>query len=112
MREVRSAIMRYVVIDNMDNLETFRIDNLAGFDGLVSSYDASEQQLYRLDFVRESGVLNDLLEVRNIEHEYIVNVYNLNDIELFLVGGIEIQGQKYYKDQDIIALYNNVFAGR
>ena len=112
MREVKSAIMRYVVIDNMENLATYKITSLASYPGITSKYGPSEQDLYYFDFGQDSAILNDLLEVRNIQNDYIVNVYNLNDIEIFLVGGIQIGGTTYYAEQDILEQYNDVFAGR
>ena len=110
MREVKSAIMRYVVIDNMENLSLYKTTSLK--TGMVSKYGSEEQDLYELTFLSDGAVLEDILEVRNIQHDYIVNVHNLNDIEIFLVGGIEIGGVTYYTESDILEQYNDVFAGR
>ena len=57
-------------------------------------------------------LLDEILEVRNVENNYIVNVKNLNDIEIFLVGGIKIRNDICYTDQQILQEYNDIFAGR
>ena len=90
----------------------FSISSLAAYPGVYSKYPLDSQKLYYLDFKTQSGVLDDILEVRNIQNDYIVNVYNLNDIEIFSVEGITIKGVTYHAEQEILEQYNDVFAGR
>ncbi len=109
MREVKSAVLRYATTENLDNLSIYATTVFpAG-----SKYPASEQKLYYLDFYNDKNVLNDLLEVGNIEHDYVVNVYHLNDVEICLGNTVAIKGTtKNWTEQEILELYNDVFAGR
>ena len=112
--EVKKAVMRYVVLDSeMDELATFRLADLSGYPTIASFYtDTTDQDFYYLNFKTNAMLLNEILEVRNIENNYIVNVKNLNDIEIYLVEGVKIRNEICYSDTQILENYNDIFTGR
>ena len=112
--EVKKAVMRYAVLSQeREELSAFKIDNLDSYPNLTSEYaEMGEQEYYFLDFKTQGETLNEILEVRNVNDNYIVNIKNLNDIEIFLVNGIKVGNKTLYTDKEIIEIYNDAFAGR
>lgn len=111
---VKSAVMDYETLipgGMKDSFSEDKLDNLSSYPKL-SSYEKVNQEYYLLDFKNDSAVINDILEIRNVENNYIVNVKNLDDIEIFSVDGIEFKEETLYEDDEIIEKYNHVFAGR
>ena len=67
---------------------------------------------YLLNFKTNGNTLCDLLEIRNIENNYIVNLKDADNVEVFLVGGAMIENEMCYTDYEILKKYNDIFAGR
>ena len=114
MKEVKNAVASLNLLE--EDLTLYLGTPLENFDGyakLVGYYvDTPKQEYYYLDFKNQGDVLGDILELRNIENNYIVNTANIENIEIFLVNGIKIDDDTYYTDEEILEKYNDIFAGR
>lgn len=114
MKEVKNAVASLNVLEeDLSQYFGAPLENFNAYNQLISYYvDSPAQEYYYLDFKNEGAVLEDILEIRNIENNYIVNTTNIENIEIFLVNGLEIDGTKYYTDGEILEKYNDIFAGR
>lgn len=110
---VKKAVMEIEALekDGMEILESERISNFDDYSGLEHK-DKADQEYYFLNFKEKGNMLNAVLDIRNVENNYIVNVKDLDNIEIFSVDGIKIGGEKIYTDYEIIEKYNEIFAGR
>ena len=113
IKEVKTGVIRYKVLyeDGMEVIADDKLSSLAAYPA-ISTREKPDQEYYLLDFVNKSNVLNDIFELRNVENNYIVNVKDIENIEIFLVNGIKIGDDTYYTDDEIIEKYNDIFAGR
>lgn len=110
---VKKAVMEIEALEEI-GMAVFsgdRIENFDSFKGLEDK-DKQNQEYYYLNFKEKSSVLNDILDIRNVENNYIVNVRDLDNIEIFSVDGIKVGENKLYTDDEIIEKYNEIFAGR
>ena len=112
--EVKKAVMEYVVLhEDKEDLQLFRLDSLSGFPTIASFYtDEENQEFYYLNYKADATLLNEILETRNVTSNYIVNVKDLNNVEIFLTGGIKMGNQICYTDKQILEKYNDIFSGR
>ena len=110
---VKKAVMEIEALEEegMAIFSSDRIENFDSFKGLEDK-DKPNQEYYYLNFKEKANILNDILDVRNVENNYVVNVKNLDNIEIFSVNPVEIGKDKYYTDDEIIEKYNEIFAGR
>ena len=110
---VKKAVMEIEALEEegMEMLSSERILSFDGYEGLEDK-DKANQEYYFLNFKEKSNLLNGVLDIRNVENNYIVNVKDLDNIEIFSVDGIEIGEEKFYTDDEIIEKYNEIFAGR
>ena len=113
IREVKQAVMQLQTIDEdaITVLAADKLSNLSSYPQLAYKY-RPDKEYYLLDFKTKANILQELLDIRNVENNYIVNVKSLDDIEIFLVDGVDIGGEKYYTDDEIVEKYNDIFAGR
>lgn len=111
--ELKKAIYGFELLDE-EGMEVFidsKIESLDVYPALAS-YGKENQEYYYLDFTNDSEILSDTLELRNIENDYIVNVKDIDNIEVFCVKGIEIGNDKFYTENEIVKEYNDIFGGR
>ena len=110
---IKDAIVEVKVLDDsvMDVFSGDRLVNLDAYDG-IADRDEPNQEYYFLDFKNKKELLEDIFNLRNIENNYIVNVKNLENIEVFLVDGVNVDDTLYYTADEIIEKYNDIFAGR
>lgn len=116
IKEVKKSIIEIKILDEdeiKNVLSGDKIDDLAGYPNLAK-YKKPDQEYYLLEFENEEkrNMLLDTLELRNIENNYIVNVKDIENIEVFLEKGVKIRNEVFYSEPEIIEKYNNIFAGR
>ena len=110
---VKKAVLELEMLEEkgMEIFTESKIQNLDSYPE-IASHGKANQEYYYLDFEKEGNLLQEKLDIRNIENNYIVNVKNIEDIEIFLVNGVKIRNEIFYKDDEIIEKYNDIFAGR
>lgn len=112
--EVKKAIIELKMLDE-DELKIVlsgdKLENLDGYTNL-SSYNKPDQEYYILEFENndKKDMLLDTLELRNIENNYIVNIKDIENIEIFLEKGVKVRNEVFYSDDEIIEKYKNIFA--
>ncbi len=112
MVKVKQAVMGTITLnENYISEIGTKVEDFSSYPQLASYYSTG-QEYYFLDFKTKGDVLQEILELRNIENNYIVNVKNLQNIEIFLIDGVKIGGTLYYSDSEILEKYNEIFAGR
>lgn len=111
--EVKKAVIEIEMLEE-DGLGIFSGDRLTSLSGYpeLQKYEKENQEYYYLDFKNKKAELYDALDIRNVDKNYIVNVKDIDNIEVFLVTAEEVGGQKLYTDDEIIEKYNNLFSGR
>ncbi len=113
MVKVKQAVIGIVTLkeDYISEIGT-KIEDFSSYPQLTPYYNGTEHEYYFLDFKTKGDVLQEILELRNIENNYIVNVKNLQNVEIFLIDGVKIGDNLYYSDSEILEKYNEIFAGR
>lgn len=112
MQEVKKAVV------GLETLEIYDIKDIGtpvlDFTSYMQlqDYYSGNQEYYFLNFNEKGDSICEILEIRNIENNYIVNVKNIENIEIFLINGVKIGGEWYYTDYEILKKYNEIFAGR
>lgn len=114
MKEVKNAVTSLKILEeDLTNYLGTPLEDLSSYHQLEEYYNrALYKEFYYLDFKNQGDVLCDILEIRNIENNYIINTGNIEDIEIFLVNGLKINGEIYYTDDEILEKYNDIFTGR
>ena len=106
---LKNGVKSFVILN--ESLESFpgrEIPNLDEYPHL-QTVSKVNQKYYYLDFKNDAGSINDALEVRNIENDYIVNLRELENIEIFLAETIDVNGEKVFTDNQIIEKYGDIF---
>ncbi len=113
VEEVKNAVTGLKIFEdeNIENILGTPLQNLNDYPGLAVYYK-DDQEYYLLNFKTNGNVLCDLLEIRNIENNYIVNLKDTDNVEVFLIGGAMIEDEMCYTDYEILKKYNDIFAGR
>lgn len=113
VEEVKNAVTGLKIFEdeNIENILGAPLQNLNDYSGLAAYYK-DDQEYYLLNFKTNGNTLCDLLEIRNIENNYIVNLKDVDNVEVFLVGGAMIENEMCYTDYEILKKYNDIFAGR
>lgn len=113
VEEVKNAVIGLKIFEdeNIENILGAPLQNLNDYPGLAAYYK-DDQEYYLLNFKTNGNTLCDLLEIRNIENNYIVNLKDADNVEVFLVGGAMIENEMCYTDYEILKKYNDIFAGR
>lgn len=112
--EVKKAVIELKMLDE-DELKMVlsgdKIDSLDEYPNLAS-YNKPDQEYYVLKFENEDkkDILLDTLELRNIENNYIVNIKDIENIEVFFEKGVRVRNEVFYSDDEIIEKYKNIFA--
>ena len=121
MREVKKAVESLVIFEEnlSSQLDTTSFDSLSSYHQLTKYetdplYVNNTHEYYYLDFTNDERIkfLEETLDLRNIENDYIVNTANIENIEICLVNGIEIEKTMYYTESEILEKYNDIGAGR
>lgn len=115
IREVKDAVMRYAMLNlEMSDLRGCLVSNPANYGSVLDSYYPSYENhvFYFLNFKEQKNVLEDILELRNVENNYIIDATDLSNLKVYLVNGIQIEDRMYYMDTEIIEKYNGIFSGR
>lgn len=106
---LKNGVKSFVILnENLDNFPGREIPNLDGYAHLASE-NKPDQNYFYLDFKNDAGIINDALEVRNIENDYIVNLKEFENIEIFLVEPTDVNGEKVFTDNQIIEKYGDIF---
>ena len=111
MKEIESAIQETYMLSNIK----INSDSLTLYDQIeipkvdASDYEAqlngeNEYNYYYLDFT-SSKDLEKILEMENVDNDYILDFDNLN---VYLVEGIEIDGKLIYNSDDFAKYYENI----
>ena len=113
VEEVKNAVTGLKIFEdeNIENILGAPLQNLNDYPELAAYYK-DDQEYYLLNFKTNGNTLCDLLEIRNIENNYIVNLKDADNVEVFLVGGAMIENEMCYTDYEILKKYNDIFAGR
>lgn len=113
MLEVKRAVQGLRVLDviELKDIST-PVNDFTNYPQLSGYYTSGEHEYYFLDFKNNGAVIEDSLEIRNIENNYIVDVKNVEDIEILSINGVTIGADTYYSDDEILEKYNDIFAGR
>lgn len=115
MREVKKAVQSLNIFEENLSLhfDATPLENLNSYHQLTE-YQTTPNEYYYLDFSNKERAkfLEEVLDIRNIENDYIVNTANMENIEIFLVNGIEIEKTRYYTESEILEKYNDIFTGR
>lgn len=113
VEEVKNAVTGLKIFEdeNIENILGAPLQNLNDYSELAAYYK-DDQEYYLLNFKTNGNTLCDLLEIRNIENNYIVNLKDADNVEVFLVGGAMIENEMCYTDYEILKKYNDIFAGR
>lgn len=106
-------------VQGAETLELFKMSSIGTpvedftlYPQLSGYYNSGEHEYYFLNFKDNGKVIENVLEIRNIENNYIVNVKNTENIEIFMVNGVKVGTSTYYTDTEILKKYNDIFAGR
>lgn len=112
MKEVKQAVvgLKTLGIYDIRDIGT-KVSDFTGYMQLQDYY-SGDQEYYLLNFNEKGDSICEILEIRNIENNYIVNVKNIENIEIFSVNGVKIGEDWYYTDNEILQKYNEIFAGR
>ena len=95
-------------------LSGFELEDISDMNERVGNNLREGKQYYYLGYADESvtevmkQTMNGNLGVRNIEGSYIVSVGEIGDIEVFLVDGININGNFCYTYDEIYREYVSV----
>ena len=113
VEEVKNAVTGLKIFEdeNIENILGAPLQNLNDYPELAAYYK-DDQEYYLLNFKTNGNTLCDLLEIRNIENNYIVNLKDADNVEVFLVGGAMIENEMCYTDYEILKKYNYIFDGR
>lgn len=111
--EVKRAVQSFEMLDfaKLSDFST-QITDFTYYPQLVSYCNDPSGEYYFLNFESNKDVIEDILEIRNIENNYIVDVKNIENIQIFSVDGIKVGKDTYYSDEEILKKYNDIFAGR
>lgn len=110
---VREGVVGAKVMETIDFADFgTKLDDFSSYPQLSSYYDSGDSEYYFLDFETKNAVISEALEIRNIENNYIVNVKDFENVEVFLVDGLVIGSDRIYSDDEILRKYNDIFAGR
>ncbi len=111
--EVKRAVIgvETLNVQEIENIGT-KLENLDAYPQLSSYLGSGDHEYYLLNFKESKEKLEDALELRNIENNYIVDVADTEKIKIFLVNGVEVGDSFYYTDSEILEKYNEVFVGR
>ena len=113
MMTVKEAVLGLETLEIVDIKDIgTKLSDFSSYTQLMPYYNSGDNEYYLLDFKSNGDAISDVLEIRNIENNYIVNVKNMEDIEIFLVNGVKIGDNVYYSDDEILKKYNDIFAGR
>lgn len=113
MMEVKNAVIGLKTLGAYDMRDIgTQIPNLSSYNQLMPYYTSGDHEYYLLDFEGKGDAISEILEIRNIENNYIVDVGNIENVEIFLINGVKIGGVLYYSDDEILEKYNDIFAGR
>lgn len=97
-------------------LAAFVIDDIGEYEDRVGADHilSEETQYYLLGYGEETvsevmkQSMNDILGLRNIKSSYVISVKGLNDVEIYLVDGIGVNGKYCYTYDEIYMEYINV----
>lgn len=111
--EVKKAVQGAETLElvKMSSIGT-EIEDFTLYPQLSTYYTSGDHEYYFLNFKDNGKAIEDALEIRNIENNYIVDVKNIENIEIFMVNGVKIGSNTYYTDTEILEKYNDIFAGR
>ena len=113
MMTVKEAVLGLETLEIVDITDIgTELPDFSSYTQLMPYYNSGDHEYYLLDFKNNGDAIAEVLEIRNIENNYIVNVKNIEDIKIFLVNGVKIGDNVYYSDDEILKKYNDIFAGR